>query len=101
METLEKPSVDTDVDLKEMVQPYDDSDANAQTRTHIVNPPANTHIWQEGLTMQEVVDIARATGSEMVALCGYRWVPKRNPEKYPACEECVRVATEFMKAAGE
>lgn len=80
---------------------YDDSDANAETRTHIINPPMNLHIWQIGMETQEIVDIARATGQEVVALCGYRWVPKRNPEKYPACDECIRIAGDIMRSRGE
>lgn len=100
MDTLEKPTVDTDI--SELFKPeYDDSDSTNDTRTHIVNPPANQHIWQLGMTMQEVVDIARNTGDTVTALCGYTWVPKRNPERYPACEECMRIAGELMAGAGE
>lgn len=82
------------------VEPYDDN-APGDNRTHIVNPPNNLHIWEPGMTAQEIVDIARTRGFPVTALCGYTWVPKRNPEKYDACEECVRIAGELMRSMGE
>ncbi len=35
-------------------------------------------------------DVTRAyvTGEEIVALCGKRWVPTRDPSRYPICPEC-------------
>lgn len=27
-------------------------------------------------------------GREVTALCGYRWVPTRDPKKFPICEAC-------------
>lgn len=87
-------------DIKIDVAPYDDN-APGDGKTHIVNPPLNIHIWQPGMSAQEIVDIARANGYEVRALCGYTWVPKRNPEKYPACDECIRVAGDIMRGLGE
>lgn len=29
---------------------------------------------------------------EVEALCGYRWVPSRQPEKYPVCANCKGIA---------
>ncbi|MBJ7382049.1 MAG: DUF3039 domain-containing protein [Acidimicrobiia bacterium] len=42
-------------------------------------------------------DIMRAmvTGESIVALCGKRWVPTRDPERYPICPTCIE-----RKAAG-
>lgn len=42
-------------------------------------------------------DITRAmvTGAAIVALCGKRWVPTRDPSRYPICPTCVE-----RKAAG-
>ena len=35
-------------------------------------------------------DIARAyvTGEAIEALCGHRWVPSRDPDRYPVCRAC-------------
>jgi len=42
-------------------------------------------------------DIARAyvTGEAIVALCGKKWVPSRDPSRYPICPTCAE-----RKAAG-
>lgn len=42
-------------------------------------------------------DIMRAmvTGEAIVALCGKRWIPTRDPERYPICPTCIE-----RKAAG-
>lgn len=39
-------------------------------------------------------DIARCTvtGEELVALCGKRWVPCRDPDGLPVCPECTSIA---------
>lgn len=42
-------------------------------------------------------DITRAlvTGEAIVALCGKKWVPTRDPQRYPVCPTCKE-----RKAAG-
>jgi hypothetical protein len=42
-------------------------------------------------------DVTRAyvTGEAIVALCGKKWVPTRDPSRYPICPTCVE-----RKAAG-
>lgn len=90
-----------EVDMVAFTTPYEDTDDGKDHRTHIINPPNNTHIWEVGMEIQEVVDIARGLGLEVTALCGYTWVPKRNPEKYDVCEECFRIAGDIMRAKGE
>ena len=42
-------------------------------------------------------DIMRAmvTGEAIVALCGKKWVPTRDPERFPICPTCIE-----RKAAG-
>lgn len=91
-----KPLIDNDTDLI----PYEEPDPNREYRAHVVNPPANTHIWRPGMEAQDVVDIARATGQHVVALCGYRFIPKHNPDKFDACERCFEVAGEILSQEG-
>lgn len=31
---------------------------------------------------------ARVLGIEIEALCGYRWIPSRDPERHPVCPLC-------------
>lgn len=83
--------VDTDLDMVEQ------EIAETLRLTHIVNPPMNEHVGGPGLTSKEIVFIAREFHIEVVALCGYRWVPVNDPEKYPVCEECMRIAGIYIK----
>lgn len=92
------------VDLPDL-NPYDETEPSdgADHRTHIVNPEGNEHILPvtNGKEMQELVDIARFTEQEIVALCGYKWIPKRNPEKFDLCEACRLRAEQIMQEMGE
>jgi len=38
-------------------------------------------------------------GEEVVALCGTRFVPTRDPERYPVCEACKQALT-MIRASG-
>lgn len=48
---------------------------NDQKHTHIVS----VDDWERGYMM----------GEEITALCGYKWVPTEDPNKYPACRPCL------------
>ena len=78
--------------------PYETGGTN--DRTHIVNPPANTHIWRPGMTSQDIVDIARVTQQNVKTLCGKVFTPKQDPERFEACEECMRIAGDIMREMG-
>ena len=65
---------------------------------HIIIPPANLHIFLPWMRSQDIVDIARVRGLEVVALCGHRWVPRHNPANLPTCDDCVRIAGEILSA---
>jgi len=47
---------------------------DAEHRTHIVKRPPDRE--------------ARVLRFEVEALCGFRWVPSRDPQRYPVCEAC-------------
>lgn len=85
--------LEQDVDLMTIVTPYEESD-DPNRRTHIVSPPENLHITggDPGMLAQDVVDTARTLGLEVTALCGYRWVPKHDPEKFDSCTACFKIA---------
>jgi hypothetical protein len=60
-----------------------------------------THIVLEGYTPKgrdEFVPVGNSvvegmvTGTAVEALCGKRWVPGRDPGKFPICPSCVEVA---------
>lgn len=39
-------------------------------------------------------------GEEVTALCGKRWVPSRDPEKYPVCPTCLEVLAAIRMGPG-
>lgn len=79
------------INLEEMVEYLENNDPS--TRTHLVRPIENEHICKGvDLSAQDIVDTARLLGLEVVALCGYKWVPLHDPTKYPGCEPCFKVA---------
>jgi DUF3039 family protein len=82
--------------ITEELVPYEDTDDGADHRAHIVNPPMNLHIWKPGMEGQDIVDLARLTGEEITALCGFKFVPKRNPDKYKACDPCLKIAGHIL-----
>lgn len=85
-------------DLNDLM--YDETD-DPNVRTHIVNPPANKHIWRPGMEAQDIVDIARRHGLEVVTLCGHKFIPRHNPDKFEACEPCIKIAGDIMREMGE
>jgi hypothetical protein len=36
---------------------------------------------------QDILDSA-VNGTQVTALCGKRWIPNRDPERFPVCPEC-------------
>lgn len=35
-------------------------------------------------------------GSAVIALCGKKWVPNRNPERFPVCPECKEIYEQLL-----
>lgn len=83
--------------------PYEDTDDGKQHMTHIIRPWENLALvgGNTSASAQDIVDLARISGKEVVALCGYRWVPVRNPEKHPVCQSCMDLAGAIMRDLGQ
>lgn len=54
---------------------------------HIVQVPKG----EPDATPQAYVLRARLEGFEIVALCGFVFIPKQNPEPLPVCEPCLAI----------
>lgn len=81
----------------EAVETEEVTEASNNEPRHIINPPMNLHIWREGMSTQEIVDIARVRGLEVVALCGYRWIPTRDASLVKeTCNACIDEAGRLM-----
>lgn len=92
---------DSGTELTELEQHF----AEEMRNSHYVSPADNQDIWDalgggRYVTSQDVVDHARTHGIEVLALCGYRWVPQHDPQKYPVCEACVDEAERRVREEG-
>jgi hypothetical protein len=52
-----------------------------------------SHIVMESpdKTAQALVLESLVEGTEVVALCGHRWVPSRDPKQFPVCQACEQI----------
>lgn len=83
--------------LEEPLIPYEDND-DPLHRTHVVDSNQNGHITNGAeMSGQDVVDTARLLNMEVIALCGYKWVPKHNPDKYEVCQPCMKLVAAAMR----
>ncbi len=48
-------------------------------------------------------DIVRSNveGVEVVALCGKKWIPNRDPDRYPTCPTCKEIMSVIREATGD
>lgn len=44
---------------------------------------------------------ARINGTPVTALCGYVWVPHRDPKQLPVCQKCADIYTGLRDGRGE
>ena len=75
-ETRTRPGVDPSLD--------DLTETGEPTRAHIVKVGPGENAAAKILE-------ARVMGTPVEALCGYVWVPSRDPKQLPVCEECKNV----------
>jgi hypothetical protein len=73
-DTMTKPDVET--------RPDADVDLDAG------NPADCAHIVDQRDPANDITS-AIVEGREVTALCGYRWIPYREPQGRPVCEACV------------
>lgn len=69
-DTVTTPTIDTDVEHR-----LDDGDHDRFA-----------HYVRKSELMKAYVE-----GQAIVALCGKKWVPTRDPEKYPVCPTCLEI----------
>lgn len=75
------------------------SDTQFDVRTGVVEPGDHekfSHLVKgDGVRKaRDIVLAAMIEGTPVVALCGKAWVPTRDPERFPVCPDCVRIAKE-------
>lgn len=68
----------------------DNGTTSNNTKTHVINPTMNTAVWAKGMTAQEIIDKALASDLQLVALCGYKWIPSDTTiRKFDLCTVCL------------
>ena len=82
MGILRKSAVETDSDL--LTRPVLEEDDGGHDRfAHYVKK-------------DKIVESA-VTGKSVRALCGKKWIPSRDPEKYPICPTCKEIHAGLKK----
>lgn len=81
-----QPATDVDERTKVDVRPTTD-DGDHERFAHIVVP-------------KSAVTEAYITGEAVTALCGKRWVPTRDPGRYPICPTCKEILDAARAARG-
>jgi len=89
--TINRPGTDTDTDLDAAFR--DITDTNDQT-----DDGAGEHDLFSHYASKEAIVRAETQGVKIVALCGKKWKPTRNPAKFPVCPDCEVV---FMQMRNE
>jgi hypothetical protein len=78
MTDLETMPIDVDLD------PEETTETGEPISAHIVKV-------ERGQNAAAVVLEARINGTPVEALCGFVWVPSRDPKQLPLCEKCKSV----------
>ena len=50
------------------------------------------YVGARGRSAEAIVMEARVMGIAIEALCGKKWVPSRDPKRYPVCPTCAELA---------
>lgn len=59
------------------------------TVSHIVGPKYDDGGVVQGRTL---IMHAMIYGTPVTALCGFTWIPSKNPENFPVCQACVAIS---------
>lgn len=87
MTDLETMPAEIDLD------PVETTETGKPTSAHIVKT-------KRGENAAAVVLEARIMGTPIEALCGFVWVPSRDPKQLPVCEECKSVYAMYQTFNG-
>lgn len=79
-ETTTKPREDTDTRVRPST-----GDGDHERFAHI--------IW--GKDPGAAITEAQVLGTPVTALCGKRWVPSRDPKRFPVCPECKEIKAQL------
>ena len=67
-----------------------DGDTDLLTRPDLQEDDGGQDRFAHYVKKEKVVESA-VTGKAVRALCGKKWIPSRDPEKYPICPVCKEI----------
>lgn len=66
------------------------SDTDLLTRPELQDEDGGHDRYSHYVKKEKIVESA-VTGKPVRALCGKKWIPSRDPEKYPICPACKEI----------
>ena len=76
------------------LQPF--SDVLEKEATRITNDDGDHERFAHYVRKEKIMESA-VTGKSVRALCGKKWVPSRDPEKFPICPICKKILDGLKK----
>ena len=67
-----------------------DSDTDLLTRPDLEEDDGGHDRFAHYVKKEKITESA-VTGKAVRALCGKKWIPSRDPEKYPICSTCKEI----------
>ena len=67
-----------------------DSDTDLLTRPDLEEDDGGHDRFSHYVKKEKITESA-VTGKAVRALCGKKWIPSRDPEKYPICPRCKEI----------
>jgi hypothetical protein len=67
-----------------------EGDTDLLTRPELQDDDGGHDRYSHYVKKEKVVESA-VTGKAVKALCGKKWIPSRDPEKYPICPACKEI----------
>jgi hypothetical protein len=67
-----------------------EGDTDLLTRPHLQEDDGGHDRFSHYVKKEKIVESA-VTGKAVRALCGKKWIPSRDPEKYPVCPVCKEI----------
>ncbi|MEN9692521.1 MAG: hypothetical protein RLZZ330_165 [Actinomycetota bacterium] len=77
-------------ELPPLDSPSIGSDTILDERTDVRTNDGDHDRFAHYVKKNKIVESA-ITGKELTALCGKKWIPGRNPDRYPICPTCKKI----------
>jgi hypothetical protein len=76
------------------------TDTDLLTRPELEEDDGGHDRFSHFVKKEKIVESA-VTGKAVKALCGKKWIPSRDPEKYPICPACKEIHDGLSEAPEE